>query len=114
MTRKKDDGRDILYHNESAILFENNGRLSYGKGLRHIDIRYFYVSDMVAKDEIRVLHWYPKLEMIADFFTKPLQGKLFRKFRDLILGIDEKDRVSYFWLHINALKDFGLSDDNIT
>ena len=24
--------------------------------------------------------------MIADFFTKPLQGKLFRKFRDIILG----------------------------
>ena len=25
--------------------------------------------------------------MIADFFTKPLQGKLFRKFRDIIMGI---------------------------
>ena len=24
--------------------------------------------------------------MIADFFTKPLQGKLFRKFRDIVLG----------------------------
>ena len=24
--------------------------------------------------------------MIADFFTKPLQGNLFRKFRDLVLG----------------------------
>ena len=25
--------------------------------------------------------------MIADFFTKPLQGFLFRKFRDVILGL---------------------------
>jgi hypothetical protein len=25
--------------------------------------------------------------MIADFFTKPLQGKLFAKFRDVIMGI---------------------------
>ena len=25
--------------------------------------------------------------MIADFFTKPLQGKLFYKFRDLVMGI---------------------------
>ena len=24
--------------------------------------------------------------MVADFFTKPLQGALFRKFRDMILG----------------------------
>jgi hypothetical protein len=26
--------------------------------------------------------------MIADFMTKPLQGALFRKFRDIVLGID--------------------------
>ena len=24
--------------------------------------------------------------MVADFFTKPLQGSLFRKFRDIVLG----------------------------
>ena len=28
----------------------------------------------------------PTEEMIADFFTKPLQGALFRKFKALILG----------------------------
>jgi hypothetical protein len=27
------------------------------------------------------------LKMLADFFTKPLQGALFRKFRDVILGL---------------------------
>ena len=26
--------------------------------------------------------------MVADYFTKPLQGSLFRKFRDLIMNID--------------------------
>ena len=25
--------------------------------------------------------------MIADFFSKPLQGSLFRRFRDIVLGI---------------------------
>jgi hypothetical protein len=25
--------------------------------------------------------------MIADFFTKPLQGHLFRKFRDVVMGV---------------------------
>ena len=33
--------------------------------------------------------------MIADFFTKPLQGRLFRKFRDVVLG----------YIHISELKD---------
>ena len=36
--------------------------------------------------------------MIADFFTKPLQGNLFRKFRDVVLG----------YKHISSLND----DDN--
>ena len=30
------------------------------------------------------------LNQVADFFTKPLQGALFRKFRALILNLDEK------------------------
>ena len=32
--------------------------------------------------------------MLADFLTKPLQGSLFRKFRDVILG----------YVHISTLK----------
>ena len=34
--------------------------------------------------------------MLADFFTKPLQGALFRKFRDVILG----------YRHVNTLTEF--------
>ncbi len=32
------------------------------------------------------LHWCPTKEMVADFWTKPLQGSHFRKLRDYILG----------------------------
>ena len=32
--------------------------------------------------------------MISDFFTKPLQGALFRKFKDVIMGI-----IDIFLLH---------------
>jgi len=35
--------------------------------------------------DINVRHC-PTLEILADFFTKPLSGNLFRKFRDVILG----------------------------
>ena len=35
--------------------------------------------------DINVRHC-PTLAMLADFFTKPLSGNLFRKFRDIILG----------------------------
>ena len=33
----------------------------------------------------------PTEMMIADFYTKPLQGKLFRLFRNLILNLREED-----------------------
>ena len=34
---------------------------------------------------IQILHC-PTADMLADFFTKPLQGSLFRKFRAVLLG----------------------------
>ena len=45
----------------------------------------FFVKDRVDIEEVRV-EYYPTLQMLADFFTKPLQGHLFQKFRDLIMG----------------------------
>lgn len=32
--------------------------------------------------------------MVADFFTKPLQGKLFRVHRNHVLGIDDKEYLA--------------------
>ena len=36
-------------------------------------------------------------KMLADYFTKPLQGSLFRKFRAIIMG----------WEPLSALQDIG-------
>jgi hypothetical protein len=67
------------------MLLETNGRASSGKRTRHIEIRYNYVADQVAKGDLRVV-WCPTDDMIADFLTKPLQGKAFVEFRDLLMG----------------------------
>jgi hypothetical protein len=79
--------------NESAIRLEKNGRASAGPKSRHIDIRFFWVKDRIASGDISVRHC-PTLQMLADFFTKPLQGNLFRKFRDVILGMNHIDTLS--------------------
>jgi len=79
---------NILYQdNRSAILLETNGRASSSKRTKHINIRYYYVADRVAKGDLRVV-WCPTDKMIADFLTKPLQGKVFVEFRDLLMGAD--------------------------
>jgi hypothetical protein len=51
----------------------------------HINIRYFFIADWVNMKEIS-LHWCPTKEMVADFWTKSLQGSCFRKLRDYIMG----------------------------
>jgi len=72
--------------NESAIKLEENSRKSCGEKSRHIDIRYFFIKDVLKHEDIKIEHCRIDL-MIADFFTKPLQGNLFRKFRNFIMGI---------------------------
>jgi hypothetical protein len=50
----------------------------------------FFVSDRIKSGEMNVEHS-PTGEMVADFFTKPLQGAKFTKFRDLIVKIGQVD-----------------------
>ena len=77
---------NILYQdNKSSILLETNGRKSSGKRTRHINVRYFFIADRVKSKEIRI-EYCPTGDMVADYFTKPLQGALFTKFRDMIMG----------------------------
>ncbi len=78
---------NILHQdNRSAVLLERNGKMSSGKPTKHIAIRYFFVMDRIRFGEISP-KWCPTGEMIADFFTKPLQGIMFWKFRDLLMGV---------------------------
>jgi hypothetical protein len=79
----------ILYQdNKSAILLENNGRKSSGKRTKHINMRFYFITDRIRGGELTVEHC-PTNDMIADFFTKPLQGKTFFKFRSLIMNIQD-------------------------
>jgi len=79
---------ELVVHqeNQSAILLEKNGRGSSSKRTRHINIRYFFITNRVKSGEVSIKYC-PTEEMIADFFTKPLQGAKFKKFRNLILNI---------------------------
>ena len=78
----------IYQDNKSAILLEENGRASSSKRTRHINIRYYFVTDRANCGEIKVQHC-PTTEMLGDYFTKPLQGGLFTKFRDRILNLQD-------------------------
>jgi hypothetical protein len=86
---------DQGYKSQPAKLYQDNlstmsliGRgHSNSNRTRHIAIRYFFVKDRVEKGELSVHHM-PTGDMLADIFTKPLQGDLFRRLRYKLLGVE--------------------------
>jgi hypothetical protein len=61
----------LFQENKSSILLEKNGKASSSKRTKHINIRHFFITERFSKGEV----------------GGPLQGALFRKFRDQIMGV---------------------------
>jgi hypothetical protein len=81
---------NIIYQdNTSTMRLENNGKASSGKRTRHFDIKYFYVTDLIGRDQVEVIYC-PTDDMLADYMTKPLTGSKFHYFRDLIMNLTGK------------------------
>ena len=78
----------LFQDNKSCMLLHNNGKSSSSKRSRHLNIRYYFLSDRIANGELRV-EYCPTDDMIADYFTKPLQGDKFRKFRKIIMNLKD-------------------------
>ena len=80
----------IHQDNQSSILLETNGRGSSSKWTRHMNTRYFFVADCVKRRQIEI-RYCPTDAMIGDFFTKPLGGAKFRRFRNIIMNCSEDE-----------------------
>ena len=82
---------NVVYQgNHIEMKLENNGRESNGKRTRNININYYVVTDFIQANEMKVVYC-PTETMIADFYIKPMQGRLFRLFWNLILNLSEED-----------------------
>ena len=78
--------QNILFQdNKSTILLVENGKKSAGKRSRAINIRYFFVTDQVARKKMEVKYC-PTKQMWADPMTKPLQGTDFKVGADRLMG----------------------------
>ena len=78
--------KNILYQdNKSKILLETNGKRILNNRTRAINICYFFLTEQIQKGNLTV-EYLPTTEMISGFMSKLLQGKLFHKFRKMIMG----------------------------
>ena len=82
--------------NRSTKLLLNKGRTSLGKRTRHINIRYFYLHDLIKKGVMSVEYLTTK-EMIADYLSKPLSGKLFYYLWDLMMNNKSEASANNKW-----------------
>jgi hypothetical protein len=76
----------VFQDNQSAILLEKNGQRSSSRCTQHLNIRYFFVTDRIQSKELTI-EYCPTGEMLANMFTKPLQGSTFRCFCDAVTNI---------------------------
>ena len=83
-----------LHHdNKSSIILEGNGKASSIKITKHIIIWYLFITNSVINGKVSVV-WCPTGDIIRKM-TKPVQGAMFSKFRDQIMGvIMDSDMVS--------------------
>ena len=72
----------------------------YSSKSRHISIKFFWITNRVKQGLLRVQHC-PTDIMLADFFMKPLQGKKFIMFRQVIMG----------WYHVSTLWQYALKNN---
>ena len=60
-----------------------SGKKSSSKRTLALNIRYFFITDQVESGNVSI-EYCPTKSMITDFFTKPLQGELFLKFKGFV------------------------------
>ena len=75
----------MFQDNQSAIKMEKIGKkLCTGK-YRNIGICYFFAKDSIESKTISIAYCSTE-HMLADFFTKYLQGSMFTNFCDVVMG----------------------------
>ena len=84
--RLQDSKESVYQDNQTTIKLEENEMKSSGDRTRHINIRYFFTKDIFSGENIKVQHRSTKI-MILDYLTKSLQGGVFRRMRDTIMGL---------------------------
>nr|GEW90530.1 retrovirus-related Pol polyprotein from transposon TNT 1-94 [Tanacetum cinerariifolium] len=102
---QQEDATDIYVDNKSAFDLAKNP--VYHDRSKHINTRYHFIQECIAKKDIRVIHTSSK-DQVADTFTKPLNERDFTRQR-IMYGIkksslkgvlDHKlDLVKRAWAH---------------
>ena len=83
----------IFQDNKSTILLAENGSTLSSNWTRHLNVRYYFVTDKIKNGEIKIAYC-PTKDMIGDFLTKPLQGSAFIRIQEKILNLPSSENTT--------------------
>lgn len=86
----------IEQDNTSTIQLERNGWRSSSKRTKHINVRYFFVTDRLKAGDVTRVVYKPTELMESDFLTKALMGKSFHAHRETLMGLKGIDVYQFY------------------
>ena len=91
-------GSDVTIEqdNTSAIQLERNGWKSSSKRTKHINVRYFYITDRLKAGDVSRVIYKPTGDMESDYLTKALQGKAFHAHRKTLMGLEGINKSLFY------------------
>ena len=87
------DDTIVFQDNKSTILLQKNGTKSSSKRTKHIHMRYYCINDRWKNGDFKI-EYCSTDEILANYFTKPLQGKKFVKSKNMILGMEPSTTIN--------------------
>ena len=98
-----------MQDNQSCMLLHENYPFSVVKESKHINVS-FFALDKMNGNEVRIT-CYPTDEIVADFSSKLLQGKLFNVHCIIMLGVSVEDYNLHKQQHEEALEQHILQSE---
>ena len=91
-------GSDITIEqdNTSAIQLERNGLKSSSKRTKHINVRYFYITDRLKAGDVSRVIYKPTGDIESYYLTKALQGKAFYTHCKTLMGLDGIKKCMFY------------------
>ena len=94
----------IKQDNTSAIQLERNGRKSSSKRTKHINVRYFYITDRLKAGDFSRIIYKPTGDMESDYLTKALQGKALHTHWKTLIVLDGINEHMFYEKDIRMVK----------
>ena len=79
------DSNILLQNNQSTILIAKNSRSSAGKKSKHVNNRYFTITDKIHQEDLEI-RYKSKGEMLDYCQSNTQQGKLFHTIRSNLMN----------------------------